>query len=273
MFSHSEDSSAYSVCDTKYGDVSDNTAFSAWSPYNMTNPAPYENKRSSITSVNIENTIKPKSMNYWFSSMNNLSSLDVSNIDSSSCTSMSGCFAASNLENITYGSKFVAPETIDYMFASPSTMRSSNSWQTIVSGTGSANKTVENAPRPDWYDLSKVITVNTECADGWRWTYTCNCKGYDKYIAYDFYNKNGQSWTGISFSKSSSGDKYSNFVDEDGNVLYEFTPYTNSNQLKFFSGVFQANAAKMNIEAHLDSGPPLSTLANFTMKVLLIKNV
>ncbi len=84
VFSHSEDSDCYSSCDNKYGDIS-NTVYTM--PYES-NPTPWNSKQ--ITTLNIENKIKPTNMDAWFCSFGQfrVSNVDLSSIDTSNCTSM-----------------------------------------------------------------------------------------------------------------------------------------------------------------------------------------
>ncbi len=81
VFSHSEDSSGYSACDTKYGDISESTFMNETF-------LPWYSVRSSITDVNIENKIKPTSTKNWFYDFNNLVNINTSNIKTSNVTSM-----------------------------------------------------------------------------------------------------------------------------------------------------------------------------------------
>ncbi len=100
MFSHSDNSSAYSACDNKYGDISNDVYNYPYEPVSYANARPYGGVRNSITSVNIENKIKPKNMQIWFAELRNLSSIDCSNIDTSQCTSIQQCFANSDISQV-----------------------------------------------------------------------------------------------------------------------------------------------------------------------------
>ncbi len=112
VFSHDENSSGYQGCDTKYGDISNNTEFgnpNAPDEY-VPNKAPWKNITNAITSVYIENTIKPQNMSYWFSQLTKISELNLSNVDTNNCINMTGIFSGCyRLLNITYGDKFNKP--------------------------------------------------------------------------------------------------------------------------------------------------------------------
>lgn len=103
MFSHDENSVNYSACDTKYGDISELKGYVArekW--YNKT-----------IYRAFIENKIKPKDMQNWFSlyagsystNPTTLQRVDgVENIDTSQCTNMTALFCNSQIVNLDLSS-------------------------------------------------------------------------------------------------------------------------------------------------------------------------
>ena len=90
MFSHDENSSGYSDCDTKYGDVKDVNIQGYWD-------VPWSSNLQSATSASIENKIKPKSMFSWFSGGSSGTSISsfsgLNNINTSQCTSLNLTFA------------------------------------------------------------------------------------------------------------------------------------------------------------------------------------
>ena len=92
VFSHDENSSGYSACDSKYGDISElgNQAYKKW-----------EGRSLGIQSIDIENKIKPKNMYGWFQYTWGLNSINVENIDTSQCTNMVLTFYQSHIKTYT----------------------------------------------------------------------------------------------------------------------------------------------------------------------------
>lgn len=207
VFSHSEDSSGYNGCDVKYGDINENYHFtSPVSPANSaTNPAPYDGVRQSVRSVNIENNIKPKDMSYWFMQMSNIESLNLSNIDTSSCKNMTNTFVnCKNLSHITYGDKFVKPQNESSIFMNYSPSSSLEFMAQI--------KNVPTANRPSWYKDDAVIEIDTSST---MTNITIECAGY-KHIAINLEAgfQQGPNWF---------------FYDDEGNQIGNYISGKNAN--------------------------------------------
>lgn len=204
VFSHDENSSGYSSCDTKYGDISENSEFSdcQTSSNFATNPAPYNNVRQLVTSVNIENKIKPKNMSAWFDNMSNIKTLDLSNVDTSNCDSMYLLFhKCQQLTNINYGNKFVVPENPNpessgWLFGSLYSL----------SGSNALLETMCPANRPEGYTADKFAStsdvsvmksgLNIDC-EGYKGVYVWrDTSDSSHWFQITYYNDNGDAIAG-----------------------------------------------------------------------------
>ena len=214
MFSHDESSEGYSACDTKYGDISENSGFSV--PTAPSNKAPYVSIVSQIKSVNIENKIKPKSMSCWFTNIVSLTAIDLSNVNTSQCNSTSLMFmGCRNLTSANYGSDFVKPENVSDMFIYSSVLTNNQLANSYRNGN------IPRVNRPSWYDLDKFGEVDRTLS-GATSTFSIDVENYN-YVTYD----------NITWGATTTPILY----DKDGNSLGNLSGTTipsNAKTLKIF---------------------------------------
>ena len=98
VFSHSDESEAYSACNLKFGDVSNEQGSLSNNWHDCLGSSDFTIHK--VDAVLIENKIKPKNMCGMFSGLSRITSIEgISNIDTSQCTNMAALF--SNCNNLT----------------------------------------------------------------------------------------------------------------------------------------------------------------------------
>lgn len=99
----------------EHGDV---VAVYTPSPYAFTSATdrPWDGKKRDIKSVKLGSPIETESLAYWFNNMSNLTSVDLTGIDSTNCTTMNRmCSSATKLATLTGLDTLVTDKVTDMM--------------------------------------------------------------------------------------------------------------------------------------------------------------
>ena len=132
MFSHDENSAAYSACNVKGGDISSWNGKSSYMGQSSNLPL-YDYKQQANT-VLIENKIKPKNMYGYFMYTNATTFTNMNKIDTSDCVDMGSCFwLCKNVSSLNLSSWDTSKVTsMNSMFGNCSNLSSVslNNWDT-----------------------------------------------------------------------------------------------------------------------------------------------